>query len=381
MSTAARKKQPPGQALERFRPQERALLLVAAELGIVRYAEGGGMLIDLTSPALHAKYNVLAPAATIAKGDPNFTPAISVVTLNPDLQAGDFYEIEKPRAASGNFAAKPGAWALSKRALDVIGKQAGIEDLSPEIVYFGDRDQNVRVTWHCRVRRPDGTFQTLSGTREWIEEDEKALLDANPPEWALKNEAARRKWWAENWYGRVKKFRLPMTESKARLRAYRQALTLKAKYTPEEAHKPFLVASTTFTPDTADPDILRMVFTGGEQATDLLYGPPAVLAAPADDAIDGICEKAPVGADRITGEALDEDPAREEYRPRPETDLTIPRGPYAGGLVSEVARTDPDYCRDLAVATKANPKWGPVIDEWLRYWHGEGGEGDDVIPF
>ncbi|MCL5942118.1 MAG: hypothetical protein M1325_01085, partial [Actinobacteria bacterium] len=73
MSTAAKQKDPPGQALERVRPQERALIQVASELGIVRYAEGGGMLIDLTSPELHAQYNVLAPAATIAKGDPNFT--------------------------------------------------------------------------------------------------------------------------------------------------------------------------------------------------------------------------------------------------------------------------------------------------------------------
>ncbi|MCL5942103.1 MAG: hypothetical protein M1325_01000, partial [Actinobacteria bacterium] len=265
-----------------------------------------------------------------------------------------------------------------------IGKQAGIEDLSPEIVYFGDRDQNVRVTWHCRVRRPDGTFQTLSGTREWIEEDEKALLEASIPEWATKTESARRRWWAENWYGRAKKFRLPVTESKARLRAYRQALTLKSKYTPEEAHKPFLVVSTTCTPDTSDIRVLRMLVSGGEQATDLLYGPPAALAAPADDAIDGTCkehDEPPAGVDPETGELLDEEGEPEGHGPRPETDLEIPRGNYQGRMVSEIARTDPGYCRDLAEATKGNPKWGPVIDEWLRYWHGEGGESDDVIPF
>jgi hypothetical protein len=365
-----------GQALERVRPQERALVQAASELGILREA-GGALMIDLSSPQLAENYNVLAPAATLVQADRNFTPSISVVNLDSSPAGGDFYEIEKPKAASGNYAAKPGAYALSKRALDVIGKQAGIEDLAPEIHYFGARDQNVRVTWHCRVRRPDGTYQTASGTREWIGEDEKAQLEGSIPDWATKGESARAKWWNDNWYGRVKRFRLPMTESKARLRAYRQVLTLKSKYSADEIARPFLVVSTTFTPDTSDPNILRMLFTGGEQATGLLYGPKALPAETEPIDVDATeHEEPPAGVDPGTGEILPDEP--ETFGERPETDPKIPSGEHKGRLISEVARERPDYVRETLLAS-GSAKWGTAAEAWLKYWgHAVGGDDDDV---
>lgn len=359
-------------ALERVRPQERALVQAADNLGILRES-GGALMIDLSSPKLAERFNVLAPAATLVQADPNFTPSVSVVTLTKD----DFYEIEKPKAASGNFAAKPGASALSKRALDVIGKQAGIEDVGPEIAYFGDRYENVRITWRCQVRRPDGTFQRLAGTREWVEEDEKALLEAQTPVWATKDEASRMKWWNENWYGRVKKFRLPMTETKARLRAYRQALTLKSKYSPDELDKPFLVVSTTFTPDTSDIRVLGMLMGQGVEATNLLYGPQT---APADDAIPGTCTEVDhtgehmaedFGADRETGEIP------ETHGAQPEQDPVLPDGPHKGEPLSQVARFDPDYVRGTLLGSKS-PKWAIGAEEWLRYLYGEGGDDDGM---
>ncbi len=361
----------PGQALERVRPQERALVQAASELGILREA-GGALMIDLSSSELGERFNVLAPAATLVQADRNFTPAISVVNLDAAEASGDFYAIEKPKVASGSYAAKPGAYALSKRALDVIGKQAGIEELDPIIQYFGDRSENVRITVTVRVRRPDGTYQTAKGTREWIEEDEKAQLEGGIPDWATKGDSARAKWWNDNWYGRIKKFRLPMTESKARLRAYRQVLTLKSKYGPDEIARPFLVVSTTFTPDTSNPDVLRMIFTGGEQAAGLLYGPPAAVEEAPIDVTATEHDEAPEGVDPESGELLPE-----TFGERPDSDPTIPSGPHEGLPISQVAREHPDYVRGTLLAS-GSAKWGTASEAWLTYWGHATGDDDDV---
>ena len=371
---ATQTKREPGQALERVRPQERALVQAASDLGILREASGA-LMIDLSSPELAERFNVLAPAATLVQADRNFTPSISAVNLDPSPSSGDFYEIEKPKAASGNYPAKAGAYALSKRALDVIGKQAGIEDLSPEIVYFGPDDQNVRVTWRCRVRRPDGTYQTASGTREWIQEDEKAQLEGSIPDWATKGESARAKWWNDNWYGRIKRFRLPMTESKARLRAYRQVLTLKSKYGPDEIARPFLVVSTTFTPDTSDPGILHMLLTGGERATDMLYGPAALPSAEAA-AIDVDAtehDDPPANVDTETGELFPDEP--ETFGERPAEDPVLPSGEHKGKPISLVAQSDPDYVRDTLLSS-GKAKWELAAEAWLTFFGRMGGDDD-----
>ncbi|MHB8867469.1 MAG: hypothetical protein ACYC6T_08180 [Thermoleophilia bacterium] len=375
---AARTKETPGQALERVRPQERALVQAASELGILKEA-GGALMIDLSSPELAKIYNILAPVAMLVQADPNFTPAISILQLDPDPRSKDYYPIDKAKAASGDYPAKEGTYALSKRPLDMIGNQAGIEDIGPEIVYFGDHHENVRVTWRARVRRPDGTYKPLVGSREWIEADEKAKLEANPPAWAQKSESAYKKWWADSWLGAVKKHRLGNTETKARLRAYRQHLHIKT-YTAEELQKPWLVPSTTATFDTSNPAILRMIFTGGEQATDLLYGPAALPAH--TDTIDVDAtehEDPPVSVDTETGEIFPDEPDEPEgHGERPATDPIIPSGDHKGHPISVIAREHPDYVRDTLL-TSGSAKWGTASEAWLTYWgHATGGDDDDV---
>lgn len=358
------------QELERYSPQERALVKTAQGLGILQES-GGALVIDLSSAKLAQQFNVLAPAATLIQADPNFTPSVSVVTLSKD----DFYEIEKPKPASGNYPAKPGAYALSKRALDVIGKQAGIEDLGPEIAHFGAHDENLRVTWHCRVRRPDGTFQTLAGTREWIEADEEELFNDTAPDWAHETDAKWRKYRAEQWLGRIKRHRLGMTETKARLRAYRQALTLKSKYAQEEVNKPFLVVSTTFTPDTSDIRVLGMLMQQGTEAAATLYGRP-----PAEDAIPGTCSEDTGEHQPIDPEADSETGEIKTYGERPQEDPVLPAGPYEGLPLSQVAREHADYVREQLPGWDKHPLWSTAGRQWLRYWNGEGGD-DNAISF
>lgn len=345
---------------------------------IVRYSESGAILIDLGSPALKEQYNVLAPASTIAKADPNFTPAISVVALDPK----DFYGVEFKGAGDNRQAT---SFGLSKVQLDQIAKVAGIEDQHPDIQYFGDRYENVRVTFTARMRRPDGTWQVARGSREWLEEDAKEALLASAPKYVIDagaldpSNAKFNYWWGKEW-PRQKQFRLPMTETKARLRAYRELLTLKGKYSREDLSKPFLVAATHFTPDTSDLRVLGMLMGQGEQATNLLYGG---APAPADDTIRGTCTE----VDR-TGEheALDfgADPETGEipvvHGERPADDPVLPDGPHRGEALSQVARFDPGYVRGTLLSS-TSPKWALGSEEWLRYLYGEGGDDDSGMQF
>ncbi len=360
----------PSQALEKASPQEQALMAIAGQLpaGVVQYSPTGVLLVDLTSDKLQEQYNVLAPAATLAKADRNFTPSLSLVKLNPDpMNGGDFYPIETEGSGENK---RVKMVALTKKALDQIGQKAGIADIGPDIVYFGARGENVRITWHAKVRNPDGwTYRELLGSQEWVEEAETALLKSSPPAWAQKSDSAYNEWWAKNWWGRVHKFRIRMTETKARLAAYRQALTVKQKYTPEEARKPFLVMSLVYTPDTSDPAVLGALMGQGQQAQQALFGPTPqpgqlTIEVPADEAET---------VDMETGEIVEVEP--ETNGPRPATDLQIPRGPMTGMLLSEVCRTHPEYAREKLLSTT---KLGPDVEAWLRYWHGEEAASDDL---
>jgi hypothetical protein len=366
-----------GNAVTQYRPQEQALVRAAEELGIVHYRDGA-MLIDLANDDLKQRFNVLAPATTIAKADPNFTPAISVVTLDP----GDFYGIDFEGSGDNRRAT---SFALSKVQLDQIAKVAGIEDLPPNIVYMGEAAANVRVTWTARMRRPDGTWQSASGSREWLEQDEKEKLQASVPKYvtdkgpADRSNPAYNDWWAKNWYDRVKKHRLAMTETKARLRCYRSLLTVKAKYRKDDLGKPFLIASTSFTPDTSDIRILGMMMSQGQQAVDMLYGSGGhELDQPID--VD-IHDDPPAGVNPETGEVTETPTATsappKTHGERPADDRQIPRGPRKGWMLSEVCEKDPGYARSKLLG--AAPPLGPLTAEWLVYFHGSerGGEVDD----
>jgi len=355
---------------------------VADGLGIVQYDDQGAIMINLADPKLKEQYNVLAPATTIFKADPNFTPAISVISL--DIK--DFYPTSKGQDAR---------YALSKVQLDQIAKVAGIEDESPDIVYFGRDNQNLRITWSARMRRPDGTWQRGTGSREWIEADEMDKLLSSVPDYVTKVGPPDRsnpkfnEWWAQNWYDRVKKHRMGMTETKARLRAYRSLLTVKGNYAKDELRKPFLIASTSFTPDTSDLRILGMLMTGGQEASNMLFGegPVQIGAGAAVDMSPDFDDdpQIPADFDRETGEVRDgvidieakEEPAEPKtFGPAPETDLEIPRGPHKGKMLSELVRTERKYVEET-ILKSSNPSWGMCAEAWLKHVYGEGG-GDDI---
>ncbi|MBN1631919.1 MAG: hypothetical protein JW990_19345 [Thermoleophilia bacterium] len=364
-------------AITRYRPQEQALARVGEELGIIKYSDDKrAMIIDLSSPELAEKYNVLYPAAELMPVDPNFTPSLNIVRINPDPAHGDVYPIES-EGYGKNKRMKAGS--LLKTAVEKLAEAAGLVELPPQTTREG---KNLHVVAGVKARRTDGEFKPVYGSREWIHDDEYEKVVNACPKTEYNSDKPlspeKRDEWIRKQWARVKEFREPMTESKAYLRAYRKALKLKAKYTPEELDKPFLVVSTLFTPDTSDIRILGMVMDQGRRAAGLLYG--ASDAAESDDLGEYVAGEV---LDAETGELLPaQDPTNAAETSEPEThgdaptdDREIPRGPLAGQMLSEICRDNPEYAREKLLPTEA---LGPLTEGWLRYWHGEGDDLDDV---
>lgn len=383
-----------GEALERARPQERALAEIAKQLpeGVVQQSPSGITLINFAHPELNRRCIVLAPAATMARTDPNFTPAIHLVYINPDPEAGDVYPIEKDKTG------KPKTLALTKVGLRKLGDKAGVEQLRPDIQYDG---KNVTVGAAIRVRQADGVYRPYYESQNWIYEDEyEAVVSECPEKWGRGDNAHRlteqekKAWIAKRW-AQVRKSNLRMTESKALNAAYREALPgLQQKYLPEEfwfvdddgnrQPRPFLVQSNMFTPDTSDIRVLKMLMTGGEVATGMLYGSqsaaPSAALSDDDGVIDlvDIREDPPAGVNTETGEISEPAAAGEvTHGEMPTEDVKIPRGPHAGKMLSELAKEDPGYTKKTFAS---NEQWGPVEEQWRRYWHGEE-DGLDGLDF
>ena len=90
-----------------------------------------------------------------------------------------------------------------------------------------------------------GEWVQAIGHAEWIEEDEKALIER-----AVRREAAKEGWDEERVQREIenamidaRRFRLRVAETKALLRAIRAILSLKTSYTLEELSKPFVIVS------------------------------------------------------------------------------------------------------------------------------------------
>ena len=382
-----------GKELERLRPQEQALVRVAKELDIVQLSDDGrAMVIDLSSPKLAEKYNVLYPAAALMPVDPNFTPSLNIVRIDPDPDHGDVYPIETEGYGNNK---KMKAGSLLKTAVEKLGEAAGITESPAQTVKDG---KDIIVTAGLKVRRPDGTFKTVYGTREWVHDDEYEKVVNACPKTEYKSDKPlpqeKKDEWVRKQWSRVKEFRQPMTESKAYLRAYRKALKLKAKYTPDELRKPFIVVSTLFTPDTSDLRILGMLMTAGQEAADTLYGEPRQLEA-GDRAVEAVGfdeggddYTAAVEVDTETGEIIEGEVVEEAeaeadepktFGPKPETDLEIPRGPHKGKMLSELVRTDRKYVEET-ILKSSNPSWGVCAEAWLKFTYGDA-EGDDGVDF
>ncbi len=90
-----------------------------------------------------------------------------------------------------------------------------------------------------------GEFVKAIGTAEWIEEDERSVIER-----AVRRKAAEKGWDEEQIQAEVsnqlvdaRRFRLRLAETKALLRAIRAVLSLKTSYPEAELQKPFVIVS------------------------------------------------------------------------------------------------------------------------------------------
>jgi hypothetical protein len=111
------------------------------------------------------------------------------------------------------------------------------------LLHHRRNDVAVRATVLLEVA--PGEFVRAIGTAEWIEEDERAVLER-----AVRRKAAEKGWDEDqiqaeifNQLVDVRRFRLRLAETKALLRSIRAVLSLKTSYTEAELQKPFVIVS------------------------------------------------------------------------------------------------------------------------------------------
>ncbi|MBN2840370.1 MAG: hypothetical protein JXP37_05395, partial [Coriobacteriia bacterium] len=278
---------------------------------VVKDANGQTALV--IPPELSKKYNVLAPAAVLTQADPYFKPSFTIVQLDPDPKAGDFY------AMTG---ANKGKLAMSKDAIlkianaggiDFSGDLGGAETGEPVMVYlFGTKVMEARrfsYTAIGRFRKSDGTLAAMRAEKEWIPQREALEIEAETSGKDYLDTDAKRLAYAKKEMLRNMEFRSMMCKAKAQNAVMRSAYGIKQKFTPAEAAKPFFVVAYNFTAGD-DPNALSIV-ASLVVGTDVpnLYGTDAPALPDAPMQVQDITDDGtPVVVDVETG----------EYEPEPE---------------------------------------------------------------
>jgi hypothetical protein len=120
------------------------------------------------------------------------------------------------------------------------------------------RRNDVAVRASVLLEVAPGEFVRAVGTAEWIEEDERAVVERSVRkqlrEKNLNWDEDRIQAEIEDRMLDIKRFRVRLAETKALLRAIRAVLSLKTAYTSEEIAKPFVIVSwrRIYTPEELD---------------------------------------------------------------------------------------------------------------------------------
>ena len=250
---------------------------------VVKDANGQTALV--IPPELSKKYNVLAPAAVLTQADPYFRPSFTIVQLDPNPDAGDFYKMT---------GANKDKLAMSKDAIlkianaggiDFSGDLGGAETGEPIGVYlFGTKVMEARrfsYTAIGRFRKSDGTLAAMRAEKEWIPQREALEIEAEASAKSFLKTDADRLAYAKKEMLRNMEFRSMMCKAKAQNAVMRSAYGIKQKFTPAEAAKPFFVVSYNFT---AGDDSNALAIVASLVGADIgnLYGTeaPALPDAP-----------------------------------------------------------------------------------------------------
>ena len=331
--------------------------LQQAGVEIVTDAEGRYRSIEFPEQ-LREQMNVLMPVSEIVQADPNYTPSIRAVRLDPRVDAKTKGGIHFYNQGSAN---EP-RLAPTKQALEILADLAGVQLAAVRPLRREELEAHPEGSFGyeatIQIRRSDGTPRTITRSRVWDSEVEREKIieqvaKLNKPD-AEKQAEFRRRWLQEREHGKAK------TESKAVLRAIRAALQIPHTFSAEDAKKPFVVVGYSFTPDYSDPEIRRLVVERGLAASGEVFGrelgagspmpgdePDAEAAAAADAAAPRAgeaSERTPPDSPAPAFEGEEPPPAAEAAEPEPEkavvdeADYVLPAAftRFAGKTLGEV---------------------------------------------
>lgn len=350
------------------------------EVGVfVGQDTASGMAVVSIPAAVRERFNVLDPVQSFAQADPNWTPAIRVVELDPNANGGPhFYSNSSWR----------GKVAPTKPALELLAKAGGVLYTRTERVPRDQLNPGELFAYKATIgiRRSDGTIEEVSREKGYNEEAEREeILDGvrrakawengqstNRPKYVEGtpefDAEARKRWLQEQRYAQGK------TESKAILRAIRAAFQVPQQITPQDAAKPWLVIGYSFTPDYDDHEIKRALVAAGLNAQAAIYGPGAAAPAAEQAALPPV--------DLSTGEILDDhEPAAPATPPgaqQPAAPATAPGTADAGAG----APAAPPAPADAAPPAPAEPEPipGPTVEPPATTVGPGSGDPED-IPF
>lgn len=367
---------------------------VLAEFGIrVGQDELSGMRVVVIPPEVRQNLNVIDPVSSFAQADPNWTPRISVVALDPAKSGDHFYEQANKKLAP------------TKQALEVLAKAAGILYTRTSRIPRAELAEGERLGYKATlgIRRSDGTVEEVTRDKTFVEDAElEEIKDAVARATAWENgrntgrprftsDAERAEETRKRWLKELKDAPAK-TESKAVLRAIRAALQIPHTFSPADAAKPFLVIGFNFTPDYNDEETKRLLVAAGLNAQAAMYGgggavhsrdvelEPPQHAAASDGPDDA--RTTPVGAGhsgdegRQAGDAIQSSPSPASPVPDPgeEDDPEPGREPPHG----DQAKQDADAAGLVKVPDSAAKKYA---GKQIAQVHGLGPEGVEWISW
>lgn len=243
----------------------------ATTTSLVQRAENVSTMASVTDPLiitrrlaeLNELFHLISPAAQVDMMPVGFGVSVALVRVNPDERYGEVYPVGDGKVALSGFK---------------IQEMAAASGVSWDPVRGGRMDDGSDPRY-CHYQAV-GTVKNFDGTERWI--TGQVEIDARDGSDLIRGDSAKK-------VLGIRRFILPMAESKARNRAVANSLGIRRSYFPQDLARPFAVARLIYTGHTDDPELTRRIAVmtaqaalGGARA---LFGeppPPLVHSNPVD---------------------------------------------------------------------------------------------------
>lgn len=209
-----------------------------------------------------AAFNRIIPTQTIRMPSDLLVPVVQVVQLDPADREGksaDHYNSKDVPA---------GHRALTARGLNKVATAAAVSFYDERRTDDGSNPDLIGVTVMASMLLPTGQRITAPGSKQ---------VDLSAQSWASPAQRAK-----------YKSFFYEHVSTRARNRAIRALLSLRASYRDADIAKPFAVVS--FAPNMNHPAIRERYLDSIAPATNALYGPQAAAQLPAGEPVTALKE-------------------------------------------------------------------------------------------